>query len=622
LNTSENVKRSARYLLVAAALLAALTQTAAQDKRPGDQEVRILQQRAQQLEAAGRLDQAGELYGRVAKILPPPQNLNAYVGARRCFERSKDLAGWEALIHDLQSRQRALPFQVDIAEIAYLRGHREEALRNWRAIIDDNPQEEQAYKLTGAVLLKYYMYDEAESLYLRGRKAFKDPQRFFFELVRLYQDQGAYARMTEEYLDYLQKNAGQLGYVQAQLLSAGDEPESVRQIAASIERAMKSSTEFRPLGCRLLGSLYTQSRDYRQALHCYQELEEAARRRDPAEVGQYYYTFAMAAMSDGALAEARAALEALVQQAGLKSPHRVHAAIALARLLEKEGAYVRALAAYGEFIRSYPDWPETADLYLRVGDLYLDHFFDLAAADSVYQRLLQRPNLPLSSRLLALQKRGECAIAGGDLRRAEEILATLHRETPAGLGRQRQADLMLVQIDLFEGRPGRALHKIEKLIGEAGGAGEAKADTVQNDLLELYLLLRSSRQDSLGLTRYGKALWLQRQRNYAAAFDTLTSLLAVSGRGALAERARFLQVDLLRTMRRFPEALAVSAVLAADSTGLAPDLALMTMAGLYEELKEKEKARQLYESFLEKYPESIYIEQVRTLIRNLEARSR
>ncbi|HOC24075.1 MAG TPA: tetratricopeptide repeat protein [bacterium] len=616
------MKRSVRYLLIIAVLLAALSRTAAQEKRPGDQELRILQQRAQQLEAAGRLDQAGELYSRVARILPPPQNLNAYAGARRCFERSKDLAGWEALIHDLQTRQRALPFQVDLAEIAYLRGDRAEALRTWRAVIDDNPQEEQAYKLTGAVLLKYYLYDEAESLYLRGRKAFKDPQRFFFELVHLYQDQGAFARMTEEYLNYLQKNAGQLGYVQAQLLSAGDEPEAVRQIAGSIEREMKSSADFRLPGCQLLGSLYTQSRDYRLALQCYEELEEAARRKNPAEVGQYYYTFAMAAMSDGALSEARRALEALVQQAGPRSPHRVHAAFALARLLEKEGDYTRALAAYGEFIRSYPDWPETPDLYLRAGDLYLDRFFNLAAADSVYQRLLQRPNLPVSYHLLALQKRAQCAIAGGDLRCAEKFISTLHRETPTGYGRQRQADLMLVQIDLFEGRPGRALNKLEKLIGGAGGAGEAKADTVQNDLLELYLLLRSSRQDSLELVRYGKALWLQRQRSHAAAFDTLAALLAGSRPGALAERARFLQVDLLRTMGRFPEALVISAALAADSSGLAPDFALMTMAGLHEELKEPEKARQLYESFLEKYPESIYIEQVRGHIRRLETRSR
>ena len=145
---------------------------------------------------------------------------------------------------------------------------------------------------------------------------------------------------------------------------------------------------------------------------------------------------------------------------------------------------------------------------------------------------------------------------------------------------------------------------------------------MQNDLLELYLLLRSSRQDSLELVRYGKALWLQRQRSHAAAFDTLAALLAGSRPGALAERARFLQVDLLRTMGRFPEALVISAALAADSSGLAPDFALMTMAGLHEELKEPEKARQLYESFLEKYPESIYIEQVRGHIRRLETRSR
>ncbi len=622
MNHSDNVKKNVKYLLLTAGLLVALSNTAAQEKRPGDQELRILQQRAQQMEVAGRHDQAGELYGRVARMLPPPQNLNAYAGARRCYERSKDLDSWETLIHDLQTRQRTLPFQADLAEIAHLRGDREGALRKWKEIIDDNPQEEQAYKLTGAALQKYYLYDEAENVYLRGRKAFKDPQHFFFELVHLYQEQGDFARMTDEYLVYLQKNNGQLGYVQTQLLAAGDEPEAVRLIAGSIERAMKSSADLRPLGCQLLGALFTQSRDYNKALRCYEELEEAARSRNPAEVGQFYYTFALAAMSDGALPEARAALEALVKQAGPKSPHRVHAAFALAQLLEREASYSQALAAYESFIRSYPDWPETPDLYLRVGSLHLDRFFNPAAADSVYQRLLQRPHLPVSYRLLALQKRAECAIAAGDVRAAERFLSMVHRETPAGYGRQRQADLMLVQIDLFEGRPGRALQKLEKLIGEAGGGGETKADTVQNNLLDLYLLLRGSRQDSLGLIRFGKALWLQRQRSHAAAFDTLAALLGGSGKGALAERARFMQIDLLRKMERLPEALAISAALAADSTGLAPDLALMTMAALHEESNEPETARQFYESFLEKYPESIYIEQVRGHIRRLEARSR
>ena len=579
-----------------------------------------MQQRAQQLDAAGQLEQAGELYGRIARMMAAQKELNTYSSAKQCYERIKALDLWEALIHDLQKTYRALLFEVDLAEIAYLRGDKPGSLRLWREIIENNPQNDQAYALVGSAMMKYHLYEDAQGIYERGRKAFKDPDKFYQELVRVYEEQGSFTAMTEELVRFLQKYPQQLGFVQTQLLAAGDEQEASHQITATIERTLKSAKSFHPQGYQLLAALYTQGREYSKALRCYDYLESNAHSTKSSEGGQYYYTFAIVAMNDGALAQAREALEALIERADENNPYRTQAAATLAQLLEREGAYDQAAGAYLSFIKRYPEWPETPKLYLRLGSLYFDHFFDVNAADSVYEQLLKRPGVHASFRALAFQRRAECAIVLGDLTRAEGFLHALIRETPTASVQHRQASLMLAHIDLFKSQPKRALQKLEMLVTQAN-VQEAKADTVQNNVIELYLLLRENQQDSVGLSLLGQARWLHQKRQYAAAYDSLHSLLAHSPGASLGEYARFMQISLLRKMKRFSEALSICSELSGDSTTLAPDLALMTMAEIYQEQSEGQKAEQLLETFLDKYPGSIYIEQVRGRIRMLEMRT-
>lgn len=603
--------RRSRYALLLVLLLALLPAVA-----QNIPEYRRMQMRAQQLEALGRLDEAGELYGRAALGLAPQRDLNAYSSARQCYERIQALPEWESLILALQQSYRSLLFEVDLAEIAWLRGEQVAALQRWRQIIDENPLDDQAYALVGQALMKYTLYDEARELYERGRKTFKDPQKFFIELVRVYAGQGAFDRMTGEYLNFLQKNPGQTGYVQAQLLSAAGDPEAAAQIVSAIERALHEDESLKEQGYTLLAALYTQQRAYDKALRCYDYLEGSAGPNRAAVAGSHYYALAMVALNDSALTEARTALERLLARGGANNPYRPQAAFALAQLLEKEGAYDEAAAGYAAFIRSYPGHPELPSTYLRLAELYYAHFFRIGAADSVYALLLQRQP-PVAVRLLALQKRAECAVARGDLAAARTLLQTMKRDAPPLSASQRQAELMLARLDLFEGRPGRALQKLEAVVNGPRMQGVA-ADTVQNDILDLLLLLRESRHDSLGGARYGKSLWLQQQRHYAAALDTLKQLEGAGGNKSLEERAQFLRIDLLRRLQRDEEALAVCTTLSQDSTSLEPDLALMVMAGIHEQRGEVQKARQLLESFLEKYPESIYIEQVRGRIRALE----
>ena len=148
----------------------------------------------------------------------------------------------------------------------------------------------------------------------------------------------------------------------------------------------------------------------------------------------------------------------------------------------------------------------------------------------------------------------------------------------------------------------------------------AKTDTVQNDLLEFYLLLRESRQDSAALATYGSGLWLAEQRQLSEALTRFDQAQQLARSLPLKEKLRFECITLLRRLGRGREALELAARLAADSTAFSPDLALLAIAEIHEEIDGPRQALQVLESFLEKYPESIYIEQVRGRIRRLERR--
>lgn len=585
-----------------------------------DADGRMLLQMAQQLEMGGRLDQAAELYARAARSREYQKDLHAYLGAKRCWQQLKTLDPWKSLILDLQTQHRDLQFETDLAEIEYLAGEQESAARRWRDVAVNNPVNERAYLLVGAAFLEYQLYNDAQWLYERGRKSFKDADKFFFELVHVYQAQGEYQKMCQEYVTFLRKNPAQIGFVQAQLLSLTSEEAVFNPVVRALEEFLKSDKSFTAAGHRILAALHTQKRQYREALDHYAALERQLIEQSNAEFGQYYITFATVAMNDGAYAEAREALERVITQKESDQPMRTRAAFAKAQILEKEKKYDLAIDAYESFIADYPQWPDMLEVLTRLATLYFDITFAIDKAESTYLRILKQQPLPLNFRLMAEQKLAECQIARGDWVAAQHYLSRLKQDAPAASPYRQQSDLMLAELEFYRGHANTAMEKLGQQINLSDIKNSAAIDTVKNNILELYFFLRENQQDSAGLAIIGRVKWLQKQRQYAAAYDTLYLWAQQRKNTPLQEETSFLQIALLRQMGRYEEALSVCQAFVQEPFPGRADLALMTLAEVYEDMADSHQAQQIYESFLEKYPQSIYIEQVRVRIRQLEKR--
>jgi len=186
------------------------------------------------------------------------------------------------------------------------------------------------------------------------------------------------------------------------------------------------------------------------------------------------------------------------------------------------------------------------------------------------------------------------------------------------MGSYQQASLLLAELAIYRGQHQLALFRLDEMLHPKEKKQPAQIDTVQNNALELYLLIRENQHDSTSLAIWGHALWLQQQRRYSTALDTLAALACLNGASPLYEPVSFLRIELLRQKQRFSEAITICRALLDDPKIMRPDLALKTMGELHEEMADIQQAQQLYESFLEKYPQSIYIEQVRVRIRQLE----
>jgi TolA-binding protein len=147
---------------------------------------------------------------------------------------------------------------------------------------------------------------------------------------------------------------------------------------------------------------------------------------------------------------------------------------------------------------------------------------------------------------------------------------------------------------------------------------EATTREIANDALDLSLLIQDNTvEDTLGLAlqEYSKIELLIFQKQEDTALKELQNLIQKYPNHALTDEILFQKGMLLRKMGKFNEALAdLENIFKNHGSDILGDDAYFYMGKIYEEdLKNKEKAKEIYQEFLSKYPSSVF---------NAEARKR
>lgn len=599
-----NAKRLSLNLVLLLVWLGAIQ---AQQQMPASQK-RDLLLRAQELEAFNRFDQAAELYQRLCEVNPADRV--AYAGARRCLLQLHRYAQLEQIILRLQQSYRHLQFEADLAELLYLQGQKERALQRWSDIVDANPLSEEAYQLVGSSLEGYELWPEALSVYQQGRKRLKRAQAFAIEISRILYHEQRYEESSAELLSLLKSAPEQFGMVQAQFLNFMSEPEAFAAMTRAIERTLKADRSLAISGRQILGAACTQAKRYDAALSHYIQLEALTKSGEMAALpGHFIFALAMTAMNDQSYVEARAAFTRIVEQYPA-SPYSRRAELALAEIYEQRKEYPQAILAYQQFVGRYERAAETWSALMKIGDIQFIGLFDLAAAEATYQKIAQERSAA-AYRWKAGLRLGEVAIAAGHLENAKACYEKVAKEAPENAEVHQEAHLGLAQVAYYGGQPAVALARLSRLLY---ARPMSAPDKIENDALELYLLLAESKNDSLALTGLGEAAFKLAQHQYAAAAEGLLSI-----RGKLAPEARLLLIAAYRKLGQTSRAISYCDSLQQNEEAPLADRALMLEAELYlHDLADPATARKKYETVLEKFPQSVYIEEARTRVRELD----
>jgi len=581
----------------------------------------LMRRMASQLERLGQYDRAAQIY--INLSLDNPRDVSYYLGVKRCLLALDDYDRLANVIRQLQSKRRDIRYEVDLAEIEYLRGEEKKAIQHWHTILEENSRSHEAYALIGRVMTDHRLYDEAIKVYNKARKVFKAKTLFVFEVANIHTLRSEFDQLTREYLNYLSKNPRQVTFIESRFIAIARNKENIDKLTGALKKNEKRYPAIQAQILQLLASLHTINRQYQDALNEILQYESQYSKKPTQKNkkdtrGFLLERFARAAEKDDAYQFARKAYTAIIEKFP-DSPYAIRAQLGLARVLEAEQNYDQAIVAYEEFIQTHKKSVEALRAFLRIGDLYYSKLFELDKAEKVYNKILK--NYPGTSfRADVFDRLGQCAIASGDLQKAEKIYHRLVSESKARYSEFTvTANLALAQIEFYRGNPSMALKYLQEIINKNQSGKSSSPHTSENDALELYMTISENRPDSVGLAMLGKAQHLLLQRKYDEIARNINDFFTQDSFTLVKDELRLVLIKAYRNLGKYDLAVQQCDSLVNNTEGYYRDLGLKLKADIFaNDLKKMKKAQDSYESLLANFPESIYIEEARKQIRRLQ----
>ncbi|MDZ7725496.1 MAG: tetratricopeptide repeat protein [candidate division KSB1 bacterium] len=563
-------------------------------------------------ERGNRYEQAAELYVRICRA--DPDNLAAYEGAKRTLihiERYKEL---ESLIYYLQQKKPGLRYKVDLASLKFERDGPEKALQSWNSVLQSHANRQEVYMLVGRAMVDYHFLNQALEVYKKGRSRFDDPTLFMFNMASIYKAQDNFKELTREYIQYLEQHPQQINYLRSDLKHSARSPEDQKTVLTVLESHADDKWAIH-LWC---ADFNTMLRNFKKAFSHLIRFENLAQKSDQVtflnryQLGSELYDLGSTVLSAGDTDKAIEIFQYLIDH--FKGSFAEKSRIQLAKAYSGSGRYEKAVQMLKQYAQNNRGTSKAVNAMMNLGDLCFKALFDLEQAMQAYKNVVRYANDQNQAKQ-ARYKLGECAVVKGDLPLAESYFKSIplnDSEKP-----EPRALYKLAELAFYRQKPGKVSEYIQALLE----SDLNRHQSLVNDVLEMQLLVQKTVQDSTSLSVLGKASLLYRQLQYSACVDTLERFISNVPGTPLRDEILLLSADALVQLQREEQAIDKLKAVYNNKEGMYSDKALYEMANIHSRQDESEQALQLYEKFLYEYPQSIYLDNVRERLRNLEIKS-
>ncbi|MCW3070815.1 MAG: hypothetical protein JWO44_705 [Bacteroidetes bacterium] len=574
------------------------------------------EQLAQQFYQNKEFDKALDYYEKLYNKKSPDQFYAPYLN---CLLETKDFKKAEKIVKkQMRNHPEELNFNVDLGMV-YLRSEEpEKAKKEWENAIKQVKADDQVFPLANAfIAVREYNY--AVDTYLRGRKISQTNYPFSFELADVYRTQGNKQAMINEYLDVLETSDSYIQSVQNALqTSFGNEADSkqnellknelLKRIAKSPDKTILSEfliwmeiqlkdfegafVQAKALdkrkkeeGTRVMGlaQLFAQNESYDLAIRAYQYV--IAKGKDT-----YYYTNARMEL-----------LNVSYQKVVSKGNYTA------TDLSELEKNFNITIAELGKSAATAP---------LLKNFAHLQAFFLNKPNDAIalLEETIALPQLSAVTQAECKLELADILLMTGDVWEASLRYSQVEKSFKYDAIGQ-EAKFRVARISYYTGDFKWAQAQLDVLKG-------ATSKLIANDALELSLTISDALAidtNEAPLLIFARAELLAFQNKDDLAKLTLDSINKLYPNHALADDILYKKAQLELKHGRFTEAAAYYDTIAKNySEEILADDALFKLADLNEnQFKNPDKAKELYQELLEKYPGSLYVVEARKRFRKL-----
>jgi tetratricopeptide (TPR) repeat protein len=567
---------------------------------------------ARSLIRAGDYDRALNLLLSLKKTYGDIHEINIEI--KNAYRFKKDYAPLKELIlKEMASTKDSFDLYCQLGEVYFLTDSLDQAMRNW----------DRAFKLAGQldyrylILANYYhdygYYDEAASVYKRGRTILNKPDLYRDELLDIYISQKNYSEAIGEYLGLLKAQPDKSADIADEIVRLADTVDSSQTsgkadnsniVIKQIERAISTDSKNPDLYC-ILGALQIKSGNLKQAFENYKKGDDLS-----GSKGKYIYNFAAKCFTDDKYTMAIEAADYFIKISG-DIIHGPQMLLLKANCLAELGSTQPALELLNNLLTAASDPKLKIDILMTLAYVYEQKLGDLQSAKSAYMQIVDNKALGAIAPKAKLNL-AEIQLKLGDYDKASALLDQLAaNEQYRDLSER--AVFLQGELALFTYNFDQA-SKIYKSLPAKYSSG-----VYVNDCLDRLALLDAAKGDSAAI--YAANAYRQKYCGHAdSAMAYMEKAANVNG-SAAAEYVIFNLGKFYEDNKNWLKAAETyERYNAAYKDGLYIDRSIFGLAIIYyENLAQPDKANTLFNRLMTDFPASPLIEKARAYLNKIKA---
>ncbi len=494
----------------------------------------------------------------------------------------------------------------------------------------------QLFPIVYAMMDVSYNQDALEVLDQMRKLAGADADMCSSQMAGLYLRLGNFDRASQEFLNLLKVNEGNLGLVEQQLAQYMTDSLSRTTVLTALEKVILAAGPVRA-NMRLLSWLYAEKKDYTKSLATMLKLDDQSGQADRTGQGFELLQFADRVRSEGALDVAVEAYRQAIARfktgnapqqrffigqaelGALKTAESYY----LSRTLPKD-SLLQIASDFEAYAATQPAGQGMMDLPLEAlthaGNLAFHQLFDLGRATKDYESVLEHSTMGLTE-YAKTSAFGlvDIAIAAQNFPLAEQRLQKIEqimmvRRMPNDGEIRSHILYERALCDYYQMNFDTALVKLQAVASDAGS-------DFANDAIALSALIQENNtvagRGSLGI--FARSALLEYSRKYAEADSGYAALAQLMAASPLSDDATLRHAEMLVKLSRAIEATQTLAKMQETmlTSPLLDEAAFREAEIVERELHDKAKAQKLYEEFLAHYPNSNFTTDARERARKL-----